>query len=71
MEASLVLTQVSHTIELTDDEGTQYDVEVHCEANGQVEEIIITDTTGCYPEEDHEQVLKDYIEENLHEIINN
>lgn len=69
MEATLLMTQVSHTIELTDDQGDQYDVEVHCEANGKIEEIIITDIEGSYPEEDKEQELKDYIEENLHNII--
>jgi hypothetical protein len=69
MELEHILTQVSHTLSLTDDEGIQYDVEVHCEANGQVEEIIITDTEGCYPDEDKEQDLKDYIEENLHNVI--
>jgi ribonuclease PH len=69
MQANLILTQISHTIELTDDDGNQYDVEVHCEANGQVEEIIITDMEGAYPDEELEQELKDYIEENLHNIV--
>ena len=69
MEANLILTQISHTIELTDDEGNQYDVQVHCEANGDIEEIVITDTSGFYPDEDKEQNLKNYIEENLHKII--
>lgn len=69
MEANLLLTQVSHTIELTDDEGNQYDVEVHCEANGQIEEIIITDSEGCYPDDELDQQIKEYIENNLHDII--
>jgi ribonuclease PH len=69
MEANLIITHISHIIELTDDDGNHYDVEVHCEANGQIEEIIITDTKGSYPEEELEQELKDYIEENLHDII--
>jgi hypothetical protein len=69
MEANLVLTQISHTIELTDDEDIQYDVEVHCEANGDIEEIIITDTKGYYPDEETEDKIKQYIEDNLHNII--
>ena len=69
MEANLLLTQISHTIELTDDDGIQYDVEVHCKANGQVEEIIITDMEGCYPEDDLDAELKEYIEDNLDNII--
>jgi hypothetical protein len=69
MEASLVLTQISHTISLTDDDGKEYDVEVHCEANGQIEEIIIADTEGFYPDEEVEEQIKEYIEENLNSII--
>ena len=69
MEANLVLTQISHTISLTDDNGKEYDVEVHCEGDGQIEEIIICDTEGFYPDEETDQQIKDYIEENLHNII--
>jgi hypothetical protein len=69
MQANLILTQISHTISLTDDDGKEYDVEVHCEANGQVEEIIISDTDGFYPDEETEEQIKEYIEENLHSII--